>query len=562
MKLQQLTQGTKEWHEFRATHFTASDAAAMLNLSPYKTRNQLLHEKATGETEVITPQKQALFDKGHQAEELARHFSVERLGEDLFPATATSDEREEIACSFDGVTMLEDVTWEHKLFNQKLVDYINEHDDLPDTHWPQVEQGLYVSGAEKCLFTTSDGTEDNRLDFEYVSHPERMQRVLDGWTQFAKDLATYEAKPEKAAVVVEEVSSLPALSFDLNKTTLAIASNMDEYKAKALALVEESKQPLQTESDFGRAEKIVKEFKAAESKLGELKDAVLGEVQSVNAFISDVDEIRELIRQARLATDKQVKTKKTEIKNSILSQATTKVTEMYAAVNGEFNTQVSCADIGKSLNAAIKGKSNLDRIQDAVDGVVAEYSIELENTKARIVTNLEVIKANADYRFLFNDWTQIAEMLTDNFAEMAESRISQHKAQEAARIEMERIEADRKAKAKAEAEAAQERARIEQKAAQEKRELEAKVQAEREAKEAAERKAQQAAEALASHTPSAPPCEAKPTIKQSPEEVISITVGEYKALLHARAELETLKAYGVESWSGYAEAMGHVGEAA
>ncbi|MFA0252786.1 hypothetical protein AB4480_25565, partial [Vibrio sp. 10N.261.45.A4] len=110
-------------------------------------------------------------------------------------------------------------------------------------------------------------------------------------------------------------------------------------------------------------------------------------------------EIKESIRQARLLTDKQVKAKKTEIKNSIISKATITVTESFAELNGTYNTQISCSDIGSAITTAIKGKSNLDRIQDAVDGVVAEFNIKRENIDKTLSANLELLKQNAQYRF-------------------------------------------------------------------------------------------------------------------------------------------------------------------
>ena len=50
MKIVNLVQGSPEWHAHRATHFNASDAPAMLGVSPYKTRAQLVREYATGVT--------------------------------------------------------------------------------------------------------------------------------------------------------------------------------------------------------------------------------------------------------------------------------------------------------------------------------------------------------------------------------------------------------------------------------------------------------------------------------------------------------------------------------
>ena len=220
MKVVKLVQGSKEWHEFRAEKFTASDASAMMGLSKYKSRTQLLAEKCEGVFEEITPHKQALFDKGHDAEAAARPLVEEMIGDELYPATAVSDDWDLIAASFDGVTMLEDAIFEHKLFNQSLIEYIETNSDLPDTHWPQVEHQLFVSGASVCHFRVSDGSEENSYDFEYVSDPERMKKVIDGWKVFEADMKSY--KPaEKQQEVTAVQASFPAITYKVTGTEIS-----------------------------------------------------------------------------------------------------------------------------------------------------------------------------------------------------------------------------------------------------------------------------------------------------------------------------------------------------
>ncbi len=67
-----LTQGTPEWTAHRATARNASDVPAMLGISPYKSRADLVRERATGITPEITPEQQRRFDRGHRIEALAR----------------------------------------------------------------------------------------------------------------------------------------------------------------------------------------------------------------------------------------------------------------------------------------------------------------------------------------------------------------------------------------------------------------------------------------------------------------------------------------------------------
>jgi len=83
--LHSLDQGSAEWHNFRANHFGASEAAAMLGLSKYQTRTELLTAKKTGVAPEVSEFTQSLFDKGHATEAAARAILEERLDEELYP---------------------------------------------------------------------------------------------------------------------------------------------------------------------------------------------------------------------------------------------------------------------------------------------------------------------------------------------------------------------------------------------------------------------------------------------------------------------------------------------
>ena len=72
MKTLDLIQGSEEWQAARAKYFTASEAPAMLGLSKYQTRQDLLRQKATGHIPEVDSAKQRLFDRGHAAEAAAR----------------------------------------------------------------------------------------------------------------------------------------------------------------------------------------------------------------------------------------------------------------------------------------------------------------------------------------------------------------------------------------------------------------------------------------------------------------------------------------------------------
>lgn len=428
MIIHQLQQGTEAWHKFRAEHFTASDASAMLGYSKYKTRTELLQEKKTGITPEVTPAQQALFDKGHLTEAMARAILEERMADEFFPVTGTSSKRTEIAASLDGMTFCESILFEHKLWNLKLAQFMTELDDLPDTHWPQVEQQLYVSGAGTCVFVVSDGTEDNWVQVEYYSRPERLKKVLNGWSQFEKDLESYEPKTPVEKVVAEVVRELPAITFDLDKNSLALTSNIKQYKEAALALVKRSKEVMKTDQDFADAEARSKIFKSAETKLESIIESVQGEVQDIDTFVKDVREIKENIRQSRLSQDKQVKARKEEVKAKIVADSG------IAFVNHvkELNKDISPASIPFTLERtyfsdAIKGKKNVSSIQSAADDALAKAKIEANEWSEKIADNLTIFNEQASaYEFLFADKAEVVLKDADDLSAVIKARIAEH----------------------------------------------------------------------------------------------------------------------------------------
>lgn len=140
-----LTQGTPEWHAHRAQHFNASDAPAMMACSPYKSRADLIKELATGLMAEVSPQTQRRFDDGHRYEALARPLAEEFIGQELFPVVGTNGK---FSASFDGITLMEDIAFEHKSLNNDLRDAMHEGctgTDLPLVYQVQMEHQIMVA---------------------------------------------------------------------------------------------------------------------------------------------------------------------------------------------------------------------------------------------------------------------------------------------------------------------------------------------------------------------------------------------------------------------------------
>ncbi len=453
--LEGAPQGSAAWHAARAKHFCASEAAAALGLSKYTTRDELLRQKATGLTEEVSPAKQRIFDAGHEAEALARPIAEEIAGTEFYPVVATREvEGMPLLASFDGIDILDELTWENKLLNQSLVLQV-QAGDLEPHYYLQLEHQLLVSGAQRALFTTSDGTPEGTHPLWYESKPERRAQLIAGWKQFAADLAVYvPPEPKPAPVVAEAMESLPAVSVRLDGK-LAVVSNLPDFATALRAFIARIPAKPDTDQDFANAESACKALKRAEDALTAGEDAALGEMVDFEAMRRQVRDLKELARVTRLATEKLVTARKEQIRAEILTGGVTAMREHIASLNARLGKPYM-PTVPADFAEAIKGKRTVDSLRSAVNDELARVKIESSAIADRIQINLGTLRELASaHAFLFADTAAIVLKQPDDLTMLVKSRIAEHEAAEQARrdADRERIRAEEQAKALREAEA-------------------------------------------------------------------------------------------------------------
>lgn len=444
MKTLNLVQGTPEWHQHRATHFNASDAPAMLGVSPYKTRAQLVRERATGITPEVDAATERRFADGHRFEALARPLAEEIIGEDLFPCVG---EDGALSASFDGLTMLWDTAWEHKTLNNDLREMVWAGDDshLPEHYRVQMEQQLMVSGAERVLFMASKW-EGNTLIEErhcwYAGDPQLRERIIAGWEQFAADVSSY--KPEAAAVaasVAKPVEGFGTLSLRVEGRVLA--SNLDAFRADAEAFIARLPKPadLRDDQDFADAEQAVKACSEAETRIKAAKDAALAQMADVDAVLRTADVIAETVRAARLALDKVVKAEKERRRGEIVEHYVGHVRAHVESINATLGAHAISlpASLRTDIASAAKGKKTLGSITDACDEAAANAKIAASQQAERIRACIVVLDEHAEHAHLFADRVQLcASKSPDDLRNLITARVAEHERREAARLEAER----------------------------------------------------------------------------------------------------------------------------
>jgi len=449
-------QGSDAWHALRAKHFTASEASAMLGVSKYQTRADLLKRKATGLVEEVDAATQRRFDDGHAAEAAARQIVEGIIGDDLYPVTMTADvDGLPLLASMDGLTMLGDTGWETKLLNQDLRADV-EAGTLDEHYTVQMEQQLMVAGAERIYFTTTDGTPENTFGVWYESNPALRERIVAGWQQFAKDVAAYVPEPETVKPAGKAPDALPALRIEV--TGMVTASNLAAFREHALAVFGGINTDLQTDADFADAERTVKWCKEVEDRLDAAKQHALSQTASIDDLFRTIDAIKEEAGQKRLTLDKLVKAEKENRRAEIVADGREAVRAHVAVINatlGEHALGVP-ASVTADLATAIKGKKSLASMKDAVDASVAQHKIEASQTAERVRANISLLaEAAGDHLALFADRvTLCATKAPEDLRNLISARIAEHQRSQEARLEAERarIRAEEEAKARAEQE--------------------------------------------------------------------------------------------------------------
>ena len=440
MQTLNLAQGSPEWLAHRRTSFNASDAPAMMGCSPYKTRSALLHELHTG----ISPEHDAAterrFADGHRFEALARPLAQDIVGEELYPVTGTtqvSGLSRQLSASFDGLTLLADMGFEHKSLNDELraiQHFVGQQ--LPVQYRVQMEHQMLVSGADKILFMASKWAGDELVEERhcwYASDPALRAEILAGWKQFDADLKEY-VPPTAAAVekiVAEPVEALPAPVVQVTGQ-LALTDNFKVFEDRLRHFLDNTliRQP-KTDQDFADLDVQIKAMKGAEAALDAAEGQMLAQITAVDQAKKTKDMLAKLVRDNRLMAEKLLTSEKERRKSEIVAGGVKALADHIAALNKRIGKPYMPAlhrDFTDFVGS-IRGKKNLDSMQDAVDTLLARAKINADEIADGIDANLRFLREHAtEYRALFADTAQLVLKPADDFQALVRGRIAEHQA--------------------------------------------------------------------------------------------------------------------------------------
>lgn len=435
--LEGITQGSDQWLAIRQNYLCASEAAAMFGYDKNTSRTELLRIKTAGTQREFSEWTQKhLLDKGHEIEASSARFAEEIIGRELYQSVGTAMVSGlNLLASFDGISVDDSLIWECKSHNKDLAAALAEG-DLPDSHWPQVEHQLLVSGAVKALFTVGDGTKEGTGFLWYESKPERRRALIAAWKQFSIDMAAYEHVETAPATVIAPIEDLPALMVEL--VGQVKSSNLVAFKTAVVSRIQAISTDLKTDDDFAKADKLVKFLDDGEKRLDMVKAQALAQTESIDELFRTIDSLKGEMRAKRLTLNKLVTGRKESIRIEILQGGRDALIKHIAALNTRLGVNYM-PSVPCDFAGVIKGKRTIASLHDAVDTELARAKIAANEVADLMAINLRTLRTTAgEMDFLFPDESQLVLKSHDDLQATIKARISDHQAAEQKRLDAER----------------------------------------------------------------------------------------------------------------------------
>jgi putative phage-type endonuclease len=172
MKTVNLIQNSKEWLQFRLSRIGASEANIILGVSKFQTPKELFDAKIKALSDpnwepAEESEPNFIQAKGHRMEPRLRSILELQLEADFPDMVVINDDFPSFMASLDGYSEELNATAEFKYVGQDNFEFVRKKKQCLPQYYPQVQQQLMLTNAEKCYFMV--GTDDKvNGDFKYT----------------------------------------------------------------------------------------------------------------------------------------------------------------------------------------------------------------------------------------------------------------------------------------------------------------------------------------------------------------------------------------------------------
>lgn len=200
-----------------------------------------------------------------------------------------------------------------------------------------------------------------------------------------------------------ETNMTNALTIEL--TGKIQKTNFDEWKRDLIVQIQSTKTELLSDDDFYLATEQVKMFKSAEKSLKMAKQSAIEQAADIQQLFSAIDEISEEARQTRLTLERQIKSRKLEIKEELIQSGLERVRKIISRQCSDFQLISHSEYLDKQpFLQAVKGKTGIKGIQKAIDRKIEFIEKQILSRAEEVSNNAEKLDSISDiHKVLFQD---------------------------------------------------------------------------------------------------------------------------------------------------------------
>lgn len=200
-----------------------------------------------------------------------------------------------------------------------------------------------------------------------------------------------------------ETNMTNALTIEL--TGKIQKTNFNEWKRDLIVQIQSTKTELLSDDDFYLATEQVKMFKSAEKSLKMAKQSAIEQAADIQQLFSAIDEISEEARQTRLTLERQIKSRKLEIKEEFIQSGLERVRKIISRQCSDFQLINHSEYLDKQpFLQAVKGKTGIKGIKKAIDRKIEFIEKQILSRAEEVSNNAEKLDSISDiHKVLFQD---------------------------------------------------------------------------------------------------------------------------------------------------------------
>jgi len=205
-----------------------------------------------------------------------------------------------------------------------------------------------------------------------------------------------------------------------------LSSNFDEWKLELIAQIQTVNTELKTEAQFAQAQTDVKNFKAAEQALKKAKESAINQASDIQRLFSAIDEVSGEVRQVRLSLERQIKHRKSEIKEEFVELGIASI-EKYIELKGPDFQYIDHSDYldTATFQEATKYRSNIKALHGAIDDACGRIKIQIDERVALVKDNATKLDSlPVAHQTLFQDRSELLALAASQLDDVIDKRIA------------------------------------------------------------------------------------------------------------------------------------------